>query len=217
MKKIHQVGGHGYDSNIYLILDESIALIDTGTGTNFSTIEEKLAALGVRPNDIDIIVDTHCHYDHTGGNKAFALAAGCQVAIHELEAKVIRGEEPGIAMAEAFGSKLEPVSSIWEICEGDQIELGEMVLEVIETPGHTSGSICLYDNERQALFSGDTVFYDGIGRMDLPTGDRSAMGRSLLRLNGFDVMALFPGHGPSTENGARECIEAALKMISQGI
>ena len=215
--EIHQVGGHGHDSNIYLIVDERIALVDTGTGTNFELVEQNLGKFKVKPSDINLIIDTHCHYDHAGGNRDFASASGCPVAIHESEAEALRGANPEITIAGAFDAHLDPIESIRELRGGEQLELGEMVLEVLHTPGHTHGSICLYDRERRALFSGDTVFYDGIGRMDFPTGDSAAMGRSLQKLNNLDARGLFPGHGPATDTRARECIEAALKLLGPGI
>ncbi|MCD6247980.1 MAG: MBL fold metallo-hydrolase [Hadesarchaea archaeon] len=212
--QIHQVGGLGFDSNIYLIIDEVIALVDAGTGMNFDRVRRNLLKFGVRTDDVDLLINTHCHYDHIGGDHDFISASGCQVAIHELEVEALRNADPEVTLANAFGASLEPIEPTRELRDGDRIELGEVTLEVLHTPGHTRGSICLYDRERRVLFSGDTVFCDGVGRTDLPTGDSAAMVRSLRRLKELGVRRLLPGHGATTDVRGGECIGAALDSIT---
>ncbi|MCK4247341.1 MAG: MBL fold metallo-hydrolase, partial [Methanomicrobia archaeon] len=68
-------------------------------------------------------------------------------------------------------------------------------LEVLHTPGHTDGSICLYDEAKKIMFSGDTFFIDGIGRTDLPSGNEEALKESLERLASLDIEKVYPGHG----------------------
>jgi glyoxylase-like metal-dependent hydrolase (beta-lactamase superfamily II) len=85
--------------------------------------------------------------------------------------------------------------------EGDTIDLGEHRLRVINTPGHTCGGICMYDEITQSLFSGDTVFASGVGRTDLPTGSEDELIRSLKKLSGIDVRKLYPGHMESVSDG----------------
>jgi glyoxylase-like metal-dependent hydrolase (beta-lactamase superfamily II) len=174
---------------------------------------QNLTRLGVRTREINLIINTHCHYDHIGGNRAFIEIAGCGVAIHELDAEPLRKADPTVTIARNFGVKLEPLKPLRELREGDRIELGALTLEVLHTPGHTQGSICLYERKQKALFSGDTVFCDGIGRTDLPTSDRVAMVSSLRRLIDLDVEKLFPGHGPVGEKNAHKHLELALKLI----
>lgn len=83
--------------------------------------------------------------------------------------------------------------------DGDVIEIAGVKLEVIHTPGHTEGSICLYEPQSKALFSGDTVFADGIGRTDLPGGNWNDIGNSLKRLISLNetrgIDKIYPGHG----------------------
>jgi len=76
-----------------------------------------------------------------------------------------------------------------------ELKIGDVVLEVLETPGHSPGSICLYYPEKRALFSGDVIFQDGIGRTDLPGGDSRQLKESIKRLTCLDVEYLLPGHG----------------------
>jgi glyoxylase-like metal-dependent hydrolase (beta-lactamase superfamily II) len=210
--QIHQIGGKNFDSNIYLIIDKTIALIDAGTGMNFETVEQNLGKFNLKPNDIELLINTHCHYDHIGGDRDFVKAAGCEVCIHELEAKLLREGDRMITLAAGFGEKLEPMEVVRGLQEGGKIELGELTLEVLHTPGHTAGSICLYDPRQRLLFSGDTVFSDGVGRTDLPTGDTTALRNSIEGLLKLDVQNIYPGHGPCVEKNAHACILNASRF-----
>jgi len=211
--KIHQIGGKGFDSNIYLIIDKTIALIDAGTGMNFETVKQKLGKFNLKPNDIELLINTHCHYDHVGGDMDFIRSAGCKVAIHELEADMLRKGDGVVTCADMFGKKLEPINVAMELREGGKIELGELTLKVLHTPGHTAGSICLYEPKQCLLFSGDTIFSDGVGRTDLPTGDAAALSNSIEKLLKLDVQNIYPGHGPHVEKNAHACILNASRFI----
>jgi hydroxyacylglutathione hydrolase len=211
--RIHQIGGYGYDSNIYLIIDETITLVDTGTGKNFGVVSRNLQKLDLTPADIELIINTHCHYDHVGGDRAFVDAADCGVAIHELDAEALRKGDEILTCAALLGEKLGPVEPTRLLHDGDHIELGSLLLEVVHTPGHTKGSMCLYNRDRGLLFSGDTVFCDDIGRMDLPTGDQDAMIDSLKKLAKLKLEQLLPGHGPIVEEGADAHIISALESL----
>ncbi|MGQ9787799.1 MAG: MBL fold metallo-hydrolase [Candidatus Hadarchaeaceae archaeon] len=210
--KIHQIGGLGYDSNMYLIVDDVVALIDAGTGQNFKTVRQNMEQLGLKPSDIRVLINTHCHFDHTGGDLDF-LKAGCEIAIYESEAALLRKGDRYITMAHFFGAYPEPLQVARELREGNRIELGRTVLEVIHTPGHTQGSICLYEPRLGALFSGDTVFCGGVGRTDLPTGNYHALLQSLKKLAELKPKSLYPGHGTSADDDAHEIILSAIELI----
>ncbi len=211
--KIHQIGGMGFDSNIYLIIDEVIALIDAGTGMNFETVKRNMNKFNLKPSDVGLIINTHCHYDHAGGDRDFVSAFGCGVEIHELEARLLREGDQVITLAGGFGRRLEPIEVARELYEGDRIKLGEFTLEVLHTPGHTSGSISLYEPSHRALISGDTAFCGGVGRTDLPTSDIEALVRSLRRLSALDVEKLYPGHGSFVERNGRRYVLEAIELV----
>jgi len=211
----HQIGGWGFDSNIYLIIDEVIALIDAGTGQNFEEVKQDLSKFNLKPGDIELLINTHCHYDHIGGDRDFVSASGCKVMIHELDADALRKGDEHLTLASLFGARLEPLEPTRVLREGDELKLGELTLEVLHTPGHTCGSICLYERAQRALFSGDTIFCGGIGRTDLPTGDGEAMAQSLRRLAGLEVERLLPGHGPLDLKNAGGHIRAALGFLGE--
>ncbi len=212
--RIYQIGAGPLDSNIYLIIDETIALIDAGSGLNFEEVKRNLGKFNLKPSDIQLIINTHCHYDHVGGDRDFVRASGCEVAIHELEAGLLRKGDQVITLAQGLGKTLEPLEVARELHRGDRVKLGELTLEVLHTPGHTRGSISLYEPEQKILFSGDTLFCDGVGRVDLPTGDGEALARSLRELAKLEAERLYPGHGPLAERNARRHVLEALEFIS---
>jgi glyoxylase-like metal-dependent hydrolase (beta-lactamase superfamily II) len=89
-----------------------------------------------------------------------------------------------------------------ELAEGGEVRFGTVRLQVLHTPGHTEGSVCLLDHENGRLYSGDTLFAGSFGRVDLPGGSAAAMLASLDRLRRLDDgLAVLPGHGPSTSIG----------------
>ncbi|MEM2878904.1 MAG: MBL fold metallo-hydrolase, partial [Candidatus Hadarchaeales archaeon] len=111
---------------------------------------------------MDLLINTHCHYDHAGADHDFVMEFGCEVAIHRIEAKYLRDGDFHFTLSELFfGERMRAVEVSRELEDGDVIDLGELKLQVLHTPGHTAGSICLYEPERRMLFSGDTVFADG--------------------------------------------------------
>ncbi len=210
--QVHQIGGFGFDSNIYLIVDEIITIIDAGTGQNFEIIKRNLAKVGLKLRDVGLLINTHCHFDHAGGDKDFA-AAGCDVAIHEEEADLLREGDQVITIPGLFDDRLRAVDVARELHDGDRVKLGELEFEVIHTPGHTQGSVSLYEHKLKSLFSGDTVFCDGVGRTDLPTGDTGALSSSLRRLAELEVDRLYPGHGPADEGNARKRLLDAIEFV----
>lgn len=211
--KVHRIGGHGFGSNIYLILDEVITLIDAGTGRNFKQAQSELQSHNIELSDIDLLINTHCHYDHTGGDSKFIGASNCELAAHELAAKPLEAGDSTLTLAEFFGEELEPLKISRILVDGDEIKLGDSTLEVLHTPGHTQGGISLYDSKDRILFSGDTVFKGGIGRLDLPGSDSSAMIKSLQKLSQIDVDKLYPGHGPIAAEDGGKYVKIGLDLL----
>lgn len=192
MKKFNDVlmiEGFGSDSNIYVFDD---IIVDTGTGDNIEYVLNSLKQANISIPDISMIVNTHCHFDHVGGNKYF----DSKLAVHEKDAPALESGDPIATAAYMFGRMVEPRKVDLKLTEGDKIH----DFEVIHTPGHTIGGICLYDGE--TLISGDTVFAEGgFGRYDIG-GDINMLRESLERLSKLDVEYLLPGHGPAVDNGS---------------
>jgi hydroxyacylglutathione hydrolase len=196
---IIMVEGRGFDCNVYVFED---VLVDTGTGENIDYILKSIQEAGMNPEDLSLIVNTHNHYDHIGGNRYFDL----KVAMHHEDARPLEEGDDMATAACMFGQSLGKMEVDLKLSEGDKIHN----FEVLHTPGHTSGGICLYDGEN--LISGDTVFADGgFGRMDIG-GNVNDMHESLKRLSELEVKYLLPGHGPSTNKGSKH-IQLSYRIL----
>jgi glyoxylase-like metal-dependent hydrolase (beta-lactamase superfamily II) len=156
--------------------------------------------LGRRNLRLDLIVATHSHWDHTAEAGDLARATGAPVAAHPLDAAVMARPHRSLFVP---GVQLAPIAVGRELPESDRVALGEAVFEVLHTPGHTPGSICLYARAQGVLLSGDTLFAGSFGRYDLPGGDPRALKESLRRLSALPpTTRVLPGHGPETTIGA---------------
>ncbi len=149
-----------------------------------------------------LIVSTHGHWDHTGENAALqawsreqaADGAGARIAAHRADWHHLTDPQPLYAPF-----PIPPCVPAVELAEGRAIRFGDVRLDVLHTPGHTEGSVCMVSADEGILFSGDTLFAGGWGRVDLPGGDALAMADSLARLAGLDgSLRVVPGHGRET-------------------
>jgi len=182
---IHELISYTYSSNSFILTGDKNILIDPGLPVNPALEKFQYQT----PTDIDIIIDTHCHYDHVGGN------FGENVYVHEDDAEAVeKGLEKTVYQHHIDSYPGHPVAK--RLKEGDIIDIGEHALEVIHTPGHTSGSICLLDKVSGTLFSGDTIFDNWVGRTDLPSGSITALEASVKKLAKLDITHVCPGHGP---------------------
>lgn len=192
------------DSNIYVIGD---TVIDTGTGFNFTRLYSTIKMLKMGMGDVKKVINTHAHFDHIGGNGYFLNA---DIAVHEADAEVVEKGDQEKSWADYFDGKLSPKPVKFRLKEGDKIEAGELELEVIHTPGHTPGSICLYDRNKKILFSGDTIFSDGVGRTDTPGGNEEDLVKSIEKIMGLQINTLLPGHGDWIKENAGAVMKKSL-------
>lgn len=199
--QVTNVNGVFYDSNAYLIDAKRKTLVDAGI--------DGVRVLEHIPPDLDLIVLTHCHYDHVAAVPEIVAATGAKVAMHVDDLPCLKSDR--ISAAASFGQR-SPVFKVDIVLrDGDLIDLGDVKLKVISTPGHTPGSICLYDEATRVMFTGDTVFEDGsFGRTDIG-GNPEHMISSLETLAKYDVAALYCGHGNPVTVGAKESLHASLK------
>lgn len=152
----------------------------------------------IESNDLNVkyVLLTHGHFDHVAGLE-FAVNRHISVLIGEKDAKMLCDDS--LNLGSYFGCKVPQIKDYTVVSEGE-INLIGFNVKVIETPGHTEGSVCYLIEDR--LFSGDTMFYETFGRCDLPTGDINKMTVSLdklLRLD--DKVIVYPGHGQRTTIG----------------
>ncbi|MGZ4926412.1 MAG: MBL fold metallo-hydrolase [Halobacteriota archaeon] len=190
-----------YESNTFWLSARKNAVVDLG-----SVITAKQLPL----DEACCIILTHLHYDHTAALDGLKLSGKTVVMMHEADAKAIG---TSASAAHFFGARAPKFRVDTVLTDGAEIDLGDTTLRVIHTPGHTPGSICLYEVQSKSLFSGDTVFpYGSIGRTDLPGGSSRHLIRSISRLVALDVSVLYPGHGEVTANNVNEQIKQSLKL-----
>ena len=209
---IYQLCGRGFDSNIYLLDTKKPILIDTGTGMHNNDVLNKLKSHDVF-EELSKIVLTHNHADHSGGAAKLSGELDADVYAHKLDGAALADGNGVLTGATMFGFNQEPIEIIY-INDGDTIDCGDTKLEVLHTPGHSPGSISLYDEESQTLICGDLVFMDGgVGRWDLPGGDYKLLVSSFERILELDIENFYPGHGPSNEGDAKKYIELSYKYL----
>ena len=169
--------------NTYLIDCELKILIDPGHKHLFEYVRRDLAAFNISPDQIDLAIVTHGHPDHLEAVEG--LGEATMFAVNEEEHRFI---------SELAGKYFKIREPLFFLREGD-LTVGEQRFEVIATPGHSPGSICLYWPEKKALFTGDLVFRESIGRTDLPGGNSSMLKESVKRISQMDIDYLLCGHG----------------------
>ncbi len=183
-------------TNLHILADvrtrEAIA-IDTATPC-VGYVTDLLAARGWT---LKMIVTTHGHWDHMGDNAALSEHTGAPIAVHAHDVHRLLNPQPLYAPF-----PITPCVPAVELAEGGEVRVGAIRLRVLHTPGHTEGSVCLLDEDAGRLYSGDTLFPGGWGRVDFPGGSPELMVESIGRLAGMDdALAVLPGHGAATTIG----------------
>jgi glyoxylase-like metal-dependent hydrolase (beta-lactamase superfamily II) len=169
--------------NTYLIDDGKKILIDPGHSHLFGNVEQGLLSLKIDPGSIDLVIITHAHPDHM--EAALLFTKPTQLAMGKTDHEYLK------KFADGYYSVPEPDFFL----VSGELSVGNLQFKVMETPGHTPGSICLYWPKHEALFSGDVVFDQGIGRTDLPGGDGSQLKESIKKIAALNAQYLLPGHG----------------------
>jgi hydroxyacylglutathione hydrolase len=207
MERLSRVVGSAA-TNVHVLADpatrEAIA-IDTA----IPSLDWIAAELAERDWTLKLIVSTHGHWDHIGDNAAVSAHTGAEIAVHPLDRERLTRPQPINAPFE-----IPPSVPAIELAEGGVVRFGSIRLRVLHTPGHTAGSVCLQADDEGLLFSGDTLFAAGWGRVDLPGGDPDAMVESISRLAGLeDHLVVLPGHGATTTVGRER---AWMELVRDG-
>jgi len=200
-----------FDSNIYLLTGDRTILIDSGLGFQADIVIASIKKM-LNGRKLDHLILTHRHYDHVGGANSLIKEFQPKAYAGRNDAAPLREGDRASTLGTQFGGSLEPMD-VNDLKDGDVIDIGAHKLKVMETPGHTIGSICLYDEITGSLFTGDTVFIGGVGKWTYPTGSMDQIVESMKRLNTLRINGFYPGHGPYVTEGGNEHIVSALRMI----
>ena len=179
------------DCNTYVIKDKLSILIDPGLNEFVPALLQDLQKDGIDPKDIDIIMNTHLHGDHSWGNEAFKQASGAEILLHTIQKQL--GDAATVEASKFFGVPT-PKFSEDRVLNEDRLSLGETEIEIIPSPGHSPESVCYYCRHQKVLICGDVIFNQNTGRVDLPGGDADQLKQSIERLSKLDVEYLLPGH-----------------------
>lgn len=177
--------------NTYFIDGPTRVLIDPGHSNMFEHVERGLDGLGLTVGDIDVVICTHSHPDHVEAAQRFTDTRTL-FALHEASWQFLNG--PGRSLCTVYGFDPATLNPDFFLKAGD-LHLDGLDVEILHTPGHSPGSICLYWPLEKALFTGDLVFEESFGRTDLPGGNAAVLKESIRRVSGLDIDRLLPGHG----------------------
>jgi glyoxylase-like metal-dependent hydrolase (beta-lactamase superfamily II) len=188
--------------NTYLLYDETkeCVIIDPGC---YQEHERKELADFISNNNLKPVrlLNTHCHIDHVLGNQFIADTYKLGLEIHKEDLKLLHSV-PAYAPSYGIAYAGSPEPSNF-IDEGDIIEFGNSKLEILFTPGHAPGHVTFYNRAQEFMISGDVLFYQSIGRTDLPGGDYQTLINSVTQklFTIGDNYIVYCGHGPSTTIG----------------
>lgn len=213
------IRGEGLNANIFILKSDNekkILVIDLGLDghqTNFA-LKRTLEKITKKMNDFQIEVFlTHCHIDHILGSDNLAGFAKVQYSASPQTAKHINEKDAVTLLSMYGGGEINyTVERIYN--DKEKISFVGADLEVMHSPGHTDGCAVIYDKISKSLFAGDVVFAGaGCGRIDLPTGKRTALIASLSKLAELELEHLYSGHGPDLHSNVKENILAAKRML----
>ncbi len=193
---------NAFQVNTYVLWDETKECVIIDPGCYDEAEKEELrhfiAAEGLKPVRL---INTHCHIDHITGLAFVSNEYGLPPEAHPAGTEFIRhAEKAGFI----YGfEELETIDIAAPLKEGDQVSFGNSVLDVIETPGHADGSLCFISHQDKFVITGDVLFYQSIGRTDLPTGNYEKLISNITQkiLTLPHDYTVYPGHGPETTIG----------------
>ncbi len=175
------------------------ALVDPGLTCYLPDLFNQLSADGIKKEDIRYVINTHSHPDHFQGSELFDPET-VKIALHSKELEFLKGI--GSELYSLFGITVPQIHINLPLDEGN-IVLGDQIFKVILAPGHSPGSIGLYWPEKKALFCGDVIFQENVGRTDFPGGSGSLLKKSIISFSQLDLELLCPGHMGIVEGGKK--------------
>jgi hydroxyacylglutathione hydrolase len=190
-------------------------LVDTGYETGWPRTVQALASLGVTPERVGLIVCTHAHCDHVGGNRRIQQASACEIAMHPEGRKWVEARDARRTWTSFYDLAADWFTPTRSLADGETLQLGAHEFTVLHTPGHTADSVCLYNRRERLLFSADALWENDLALTTTAVegeGSLDTLRASLDRLEGLEVGRVLPGHGrPFT--AFREALAEARKRL----
>lgn len=181
-------------SNTYIIADDDLKCVIVDPGKGNDKLIEFINKHGLKPTAILL---THGHIDHIRGVDRLVKMYSIEIYIHYLDEEMLKDDE--LNLSTHLGEPLIIKSNIKTVTDNEELNLFKEKIIVIHTPFHTKGSVCYYLPEKKALFTGDTLFRQSIGRDDLPNNERHKRAESLNKIKKLPKdVTIYPGHGPNT-------------------
>ena len=189
----------GYlNANHFVLSADEPVLIDTAYASDFQETERYISELGVDLSRVRLIVNTHCHCDHMGGNRIIQERSGCEIALHKIGKHFIDTRDDWATWWRYYCQEADFFRCGTGLDDGDVIAVGPHEFEVIYTPGHASDGIVLYNARDKVLLSSDTLWENDMAVMTVRVeGSRAlfSMMESIEKLEKLDVNVVYPGHG----------------------
>ena len=207
--------GIGSECNSYLIMDSTWVLVDVGTDQHVDVLA-KMLSKDKALEKVKKIVLTHTHFDHAGGVRRMSALTGADIYVHSSEGNRISAGDFSVTLAGLFGARMEPFE--WSpLEEGSSIETGSAKFKILHLPGHSEGSIGLWEEKSGSLLVGDTVFAGGgIGRYDFPSGDFDDLRKSIEKIADLPVKNLYPGHFSEVIGNGADHVKESLSIVRGG-
>lgn len=198
-------------TNCYILYDDDKNACVIDPGDEFKKIKKEIDNLNL---NIKYVILTHGHADHYGALDELVEYTNSKVYIHENDVEMLFIDEYSYATQMNLNVSKINRDKILKLNDKDKINFGEIKLEVIHTPGHTAGSICLYEKDLKVLFTGDTLFFDSYGRCDLYSGRFNDMVISLNKLfKRFSDILIYPGHNKTSNiNSTKRWVRMLMAM-----
>ncbi len=191
---VYRLRGKSRGSHSYVIRGtRGNMLIDSGLDSNYSDLKTSLHNIGMKVRDIDVVVNTHEHFDHIGANRYFQEHA--VIAAHRFAATKMAFDDRYVTLYKSGDANdISMHVHLW-LESMSRIDLGNFAMDIIHTPGHTSGSICVYEPDKKFMFTGDTLFAGGLLPVIAESGSIGDYINSLKSLQTRQIKEIYPGHG----------------------
>lgn len=207
------------NANHFVFSGEKKVLIDTGYLRGFDQTKRLVESLGMELAAVDLIISTHSHSDHIGGNRRIREESGCQIAMHRIDKGFINSRDDWATWYRFYDHEAEFFSVDVSLEDGDILKLDGLELQVVHTPGHARGGICLYCQKGRWLISSDAMWDGDLGVINTIIEGLDAPHvalKSLEKLTSLDIDIVYPGHGGMFHNH-RTAIEKCKRKLEEFI